>query len=150
MASSNDVIFPESMTDILANPINICFGSIPAESTAQAVEGNAITCNQHVGTDLLVETRPPTPRDLIAGLDRVEDMLSDTIKFCEHTKCPRRTSASPPCMPLGLRNTTQVASHYMKRKIPIESGPKTLYHGNHRGYLNDPCHIHENSKHTAR
>jgi hypothetical protein len=26
MASSNDVIFSESMADILANPIDICFG----------------------------------------------------------------------------------------------------------------------------
>jgi hypothetical protein len=29
MASTNDVIFPESMADILTNPVNICFGSLP-------------------------------------------------------------------------------------------------------------------------
>jgi hypothetical protein len=33
MASTNDVIFPESMADILANPVDICFGSMPAAST---------------------------------------------------------------------------------------------------------------------
>jgi hypothetical protein len=47
MASTNGVIFPESMTDILANPVGICFGSMPATSTAQAacfvIEGNAVT-----------------------------------------------------------------------------------------------------------
>jgi hypothetical protein len=28
MASTNGVVFPESMSDILANPVDICFGSI--------------------------------------------------------------------------------------------------------------------------
>jgi hypothetical protein len=36
MASTNDVIFPESMADFLANPIDICFGSMPVKSTAPA------------------------------------------------------------------------------------------------------------------
>jgi hypothetical protein len=47
MASTNGVIFPESMADFLANPVDICFGSMPATSTAPAVclviEGNAVT-----------------------------------------------------------------------------------------------------------
>jgi hypothetical protein len=81
MASTNGVIFPESMADI-------CSGSIPVESTAPVAclvfEGNAVTSNQHVGTHLLVETHPPTPHDLIVGLDRVEGMLSDMIKVCEN------------------------------------------------------------------
>jgi hypothetical protein len=50
MASTNDVIFPESMADILANPVDICFGSMPAKSTAPAaclvIEGNAVTSDQ--------------------------------------------------------------------------------------------------------
>jgi hypothetical protein len=50
MASTNGVIFPESMEDILANPVDICFGSLPAESTSPAaclvIEGNAVTSNQ--------------------------------------------------------------------------------------------------------
>jgi hypothetical protein len=36
MASTNDVIFSESMADFLANPIDIYFGSMPAKSTAPA------------------------------------------------------------------------------------------------------------------
>jgi hypothetical protein len=108
MASSNGVIFPESMADILANPVDICFGSIPPKSTTLAaclvVEGNVVTTNQQIGTDLLTETHPPTPSDLIAEIDHVEGMLSDTIKICECVKRPRRTS-TPSSMPLGLRNT---------------------------------------------
>jgi hypothetical protein len=71
------------MTDILANPVDIFFGSMPTKSTAPAaclvIEGNAVTSNQQVRTDLLTETHPPTPSDLITGIDRVEGMLSDAI-----------------------------------------------------------------------
>jgi hypothetical protein len=128
MASINNAIFPESMADILAKPVDICFGSMLATSTAPAVcliiEGNTVTTNQQIATDLLSETHPPTPSNLIAGINRVEGVLSDTIKVCERVKCPNMTS-SPSSMPLGLRNAAHVASRFMKRKIQIESGPKT-------------------------
>jgi hypothetical protein len=93
------------------------------------------------------ETHAPTPSDLIAGIDRVEGMLSDTIKICERIKRPRMTS-SPSSMPLGLRNAAHVASRYMKRKIQIESGPNSQDRGSCRSHLDEPCPIHEKSKHT--
>jgi hypothetical protein len=153
MASTNGVIFPDNMANFLANPIDICFGSMPATSTAPTaclvIEGNAVTTHQHIKTDLSKKTHPPTPSDLIAGIDRVGDMISDTIKDCERVKHPRSTPSTS-SMPLGLRNATRVASRYMKRKIQIDSG---LYHQN-RGscgsHHNEPCPIHENSKHTTR
>jgi hypothetical protein len=52
-------------------------------------------------------------------------------------------------MRLGSRNAAHVASRYMKRKIQIESGPKTPDRGNRRSHLDEPCPIHENPKHTA-
>jgi hypothetical protein len=153
MASTNGVISPESMAVILTNPIDICFGSMPVKSTTPAaclvIEGNAVTANQQIGTDLLTETHPPTPIDLIAGINPVEGMLSDTIKVCECVKRPRRTS-SPSSMPLGLCNAAHVASRYMRRKIQIESGQKTQDRGSHRSHLDEPCPIHENPKHTTR
>jgi hypothetical protein len=49
MASTNGGIFPESMADILANPVDIRFGSMPAKSTTLAaclvIESNAVTTN---------------------------------------------------------------------------------------------------------
>jgi hypothetical protein len=112
MASTNDVIFPESMADFLANPVDIGFGSMPTESTAPAaylvIEGNTVTADQQIETDLSSETHPPTPSDLIVGINRVEGMLSDTIKICERVKRPRVTS-SPSSMPLGLRNAAHMA-----------------------------------------
>jgi hypothetical protein len=56
MASTNGVTFPESMSDFLANPVDICFGSMPTTSTAPAaclvIEGNAVSANQQIETDL--------------------------------------------------------------------------------------------------
>jgi hypothetical protein len=49
MALSSRVIFPESMADFLANLVDICFGSMSAESTIPAaclvIETSAVTTN---------------------------------------------------------------------------------------------------------
>jgi hypothetical protein len=120
MASTNSVILPESMADFLTNPVDICFGSMPVTSTTPAaslvIKSNPVTADQQIEADLLIETHPPTPSDLIAGIDRIEDMLPDTIKVCERIKRPRTTS-SPSSIPLGLQNAARIASRYMKRKI---------------------------------
>jgi hypothetical protein len=117
---------------------------MPVTSTAPAaclvIEGNAVTAHQQIGIDLLKETHPPTPSDLIVGIDYVEGMLSNTIKVCERVKRPRMTS-SPSSMPLGLRNAAHVASRYMKHKIQIQSGHKTQDCGSCRNHLVEPCPI---------
>jgi hypothetical protein len=98
MASTNGVIFPESMADFLTNPVDIRFGSMPAKSTTPAaclfIEGNVVTTDQQIRTYLLTETHPPTPSDMITGISRVEGMLSDTLKAYKHVKRPRGTSSS--------------------------------------------------------
>jgi hypothetical protein len=151
VASTKGVIFPESMAEFLTNPVDILFGSMPAKSTTPAaclvIEGNTVTTDRQKGTDLLTETHPPTPSELIAGIDRVEGMLSDTIKVYERVKRPRRTSSSSN-MPLGLRNAAHVASRYMKRKV--ESGSNIQDCGTCRSHLDEPFPIHANPKHTAR
>jgi hypothetical protein len=152
MASTNGVTFPESMADLLANPVDICFGSMPVTSTTPAaclvIEGNTVSTNQQIETDLSKKPHPPTPSDLIAGIDRVGDMISDTIKNCEHAKrpCPTPLTSS---MPLGMRNAARVASRYMKRKIQIKSGLCHQDRGSCRNHLDEPCPIHRNPKHTA-
>jgi hypothetical protein len=153
MASTNGVIFSESMADFLANPVDILFGSMLVKSAAPAawlvIEGNAVSTDWQVETDPSSESHPPTPSDLIAGITRIEGMLSDTIKVCEHVKHPRKTSSSS-SMPLDLRNSAHVASRYMKRKIQIESGTCVQDHGSCRNYFDEPCPIHENPKLTTR
>jgi hypothetical protein len=50
MASSNGIIFPESMADIHASLVDICFGSMSAKSTTPVaypvIKGNAVTTDQ--------------------------------------------------------------------------------------------------------
>jgi hypothetical protein len=147
MASTNNVIFPESMADILVNPVDICFGSMPAKSTTPTaylvIEGNAVTADQQIGTDLLPETHPPTPGDLIVGIDGVESMLSNIIKVCEHVKRPRRTS-SPSW--LAQRSSRSIMLHEAQDPDRIWTQDR----GNHRSHLDEPCPINENPKHMAR
>jgi hypothetical protein len=62
MASTNGVIFPESTVDIIANPVDICFSSMPVKPTTPAaclvIEGNATTSNQQVRKGLLTKIHP--------------------------------------------------------------------------------------------
>jgi hypothetical protein len=62
MASTNGIIFPESMADFLANPVDIRFGSMPAASTTLAaylvIEGNAVTTHQQIEIDLSKKNHP--------------------------------------------------------------------------------------------
>jgi hypothetical protein len=65
---------------------------MPAKSTTPAtclvIESNAVTSNQQIGIDLLTKTHPPTPNDLIAGIDHVEGLLMCTCQ-ATHTKQSR-------------------------------------------------------------
>jgi hypothetical protein len=51
------------MADFLANPVDICFGSMPATSTAPAaclvIEGNAVTTNNR--SKQICQRRPTHP-----------------------------------------------------------------------------------------
>jgi hypothetical protein len=126
---------------------------MPETSTTPAaclvIEGNAVTIDQQNETGLLKKPHPPTSSDLIVRIDRVEGMLSDTIKVCERVKHPH-TNSSPSSMPLGLHNATRVASRYMKCKIQIESRLSSQDRGSYSNHLDEPCPVHEKSKHTAR
>jgi hypothetical protein len=108
-----------------------------------------VTTDQQIETDLLSESYPPTPSDLITGINHVEGMLPDTIKISECAKRPRKTSSSS-SMPLGLRNTAHVASRYMKHRIRIKSRTRTQDRGSCRNYFDEPFPIYANPKHTAR
>jgi hypothetical protein len=59
----------------------------------------------------LTETRPPTPSDLIVGIDRVEGMLSDTIQVCARVKRPRMTSSLQHASWLAQRSSRSITLH---------------------------------------
>jgi hypothetical protein len=130
------------MVDFLTNPVDICFGSMPTKSIAPAaylvIESIAATSCQQVKPNMLTETYPPTHSDLIAGLNRVESMLSNNIKRSS------RPTASSAHMPYGLRKSTRVASDHEKKKILIQYGSiitssQAMACGSRRGPLDDSC-----------
>jgi hypothetical protein len=58
----------------------------------------------------LTETHPPTPSDLITGIDRVEGMLSDTISL--------RTRQTPSQDLIFIQHAFSLAQH-SSRSIPL-------------------------------
>jgi hypothetical protein len=50
------------------------------------IDNVAANSVQQIESDLLAETHPPTPRNLVMWFNRVASMLADTIKICESVK----------------------------------------------------------------
>jgi hypothetical protein len=95
MASTNGVIFPESMADFLADPVDICFGSMPTTSTTPVVclviEGNAVTTNQQIEIDLYNYVTI-----MMATLGKPPSMLATSS-----LDASRRPTACTSSLPLG-------------------------------------------------
>jgi hypothetical protein len=90
MAARYGVVFSASMADILADHVEICFGSFTATSTTlaaatspaasvkvPAMSGIAPSSNQKL------KTHPPKPYDLVQGMQCIIDMMEETLQICE-------------------------------------------------------------------
>jgi hypothetical protein len=72
MAARSGVVFSASMVDILANPVEICFGSFTATSTVLATATSLttivkvlVTSNVAPSTGKKSKTPPPKPYDVV-------------------------------------------------------------------------------------
>jgi hypothetical protein len=72
MAARSGIVFPASMVDILANPVEICFGSFTATSTALVTATSPTAFVQAPATSDAVpssgkksKTHPPKPYDIV-------------------------------------------------------------------------------------
>jgi hypothetical protein len=80
------VVFPASMVDIRANPVEICFGSFMATSTTLAV-ATSLTASVKAPTmpdavpssSKKSKTHPHKPYDIVQGMERVIDMMEETL-----------------------------------------------------------------------
>jgi hypothetical protein len=109
MASTNDVIFPESMADILANPINICFGSMPAGSTVPAA------C--HVIKSATVTSERPIRRTREGGSEW------EPIKIL--LEGDGNSNKMNTAFDTRLRLTTQVGQAHIATGVPLDLGTNT-------------------------
>jgi hypothetical protein len=90
MAARSGVVFPASMADILAKPMEICFGSFAATSTTLVVAASPATPVNVPATSGIVpnsgrksKTHLPKPYDLVQAMERIVDMMEETLQICE-------------------------------------------------------------------
>jgi hypothetical protein len=78
------------MANILANSVEICFGSFTATTTTIAAETSPAIAAKIPATpvavpasDLKMKTHPPKPYDIVQGMEHVIDMMEETLQICD-------------------------------------------------------------------
>jgi hypothetical protein len=90
MVARSGLVFLAIMADILANHVEICFSTFTATSTTLAT-ATAPTIAVKVpatsvaapASDLKLRTHPPKPYDIVQGMERVINMMDETLQICE-------------------------------------------------------------------
>jgi hypothetical protein len=84
MVARSGVIFPASMADILANPVEICFGSFTVTTTTlvaatlpTASMKAPMTSDATPSSIKKSKNHPPKPYDIVQGMERMIDMMKD-------------------------------------------------------------------------
>jgi hypothetical protein len=140
------------MADIVANPVEICFSSFTTTSTALAVTFLATVVKIQT-TPVTVpifdqdsKTHPPKPYDIVQGMERVIDMMKETLQIASHCKT----------FPFGLRPPSDAYIHQAAKSSQIQSGRRESS-GNLKTELRtrgDPlnilCSYHKGARHTLR
>jgi hypothetical protein len=84
MVAQSGVVFPVRMADILANSLEICFGSFMATSTTLAAATSPpATPDAAPSCSKKLKNHPPKPYDIVQGMERVIDMMEETLQICE-------------------------------------------------------------------
>jgi hypothetical protein len=151
MVSQSGVVFPMSMADILANPVEIFFGSFMATSTTLAVATSPMVSMKVPTTpvtapssNLKSKTHPPKPYDIVQGMERVIDMMEETLQICERAQRSTQDASHIKTFPFGLRPSSDAhARQESSRNLKIEPRAR-------RDPLNVPCTYHKGAQHTLR
>jgi hypothetical protein len=103
------------MADILANPVEICFGSFTATSTAQATATSPVASAKAPVTSDVVpssgkksKTHPPKPYVIVQGMERVIDMLEEILQICERAQRSTQDASHRKTFPFGLQPPSDV------------------------------------------
>jgi hypothetical protein len=90
MEARSGIVFPAGMADILANPVEIYFSSFTVTSTVLAAATSPTTSVKVLATSGVApssgqksKTHPPKPYDLVQGMERVIDMMEETLQICK-------------------------------------------------------------------
>jgi hypothetical protein len=98
------------MVDILADPVEICFGSFMATSTSQAAATSLaasveapMTLNVVPSSGEKSRTHPSKPYNLVQGMEHVIDMMEETLYICERVQRSTQDVSHHRTFPFGLR-----------------------------------------------
>jgi hypothetical protein len=117
------------MVDILADPVEICFGSFTATSTSQAAVTSLaasaeapVTLNTVPSSSEKSKTHLPKPYDLVQGMERVIGMVEETLQICERAQRSTQDASHRRTFPFGLRPAGDVHARQAAKSIQIQSG----------------------------
>jgi hypothetical protein len=92
MVARFGIVFPASMANILANPVEIYFSSFTATSTTLAAATSSTasmkaptTPDAAPSSSKKSKTHPPKPYDIIQGMEHVIDKMEETLQIYERS-----------------------------------------------------------------
>jgi hypothetical protein len=103
MVARSGVVFPVSMADILANLVDIYFVSFMATSSTLAAATSPTTPVAAPASDPMLKTHPPKPYDIVQGMERVIDMMEETLQICERAQRSTQTASHRKTFPFSMR-----------------------------------------------
>jgi hypothetical protein len=111
------------MADILVDAVEICFGSFTVTSTPLAVTSPAasveapLTLGAAPSSGEKSKTHPPKPYDLVQGMERVIDMMEETIQICEMAQRSTQDASHRRTFPFSLRSVSDVHARQAAKSI---------------------------------
>jgi hypothetical protein len=150
------------MADILADSVEI-FGSFMATSTTLAAATSpAIAVKIPTSpvaapaSDLKSKTQPTKPYDIVQGMERVIDMMEETLQIYERSQRSSQTASHRKTFPFGLRPPSDAyirratkSSQMQSRRRESSGNLKTKPHAR-RDPLDVSCTYHKGARHTLR
>jgi hypothetical protein len=125
MVARSGVVFPASMADILADPVEICFGSFTTTLTTLAA---ATSPTANVKTPATLDAAPssskkskthrPKPYDIVQGMECVIDMMEETLQICERAQRSTEDASRCKTFPFGLWPSSDAYAHQARKVHP--------------------------------
>jgi hypothetical protein len=100
------------------------------------------------------KTHLPKPYDLIQGMERVIDMMEETLEICERAQLSTQGASHCRTFPFGLRSASDVHARQAAKSIQIQSGRQKpssdlkVEPRARRDPLDIPCIYHKGARHT--
>jgi hypothetical protein len=107
-------------------------------------------------SDLASKTHPPKPYDIVQAMERVIDMMEETLQICGRAQRSTQTASRRKTFPFGLRPSRDVYARQTTKSSQIQSGRRESSSDlkpelrTHRDPLGVPCTYHKGARHTLR